>query len=93
MPWAPDYVTLQEMKNHLRLTDTVDDLEIALDITAASRAVDRATLRQFGLVAAPEVRTYTAWWDKRRCKYVVDIDDLMTAVGLVVATTATITDY
>lgn len=93
MTWAPDYVQASDLKAYLRIDDTVDDVQIAFAITAASRAVDRYTNRQFGLVAAPEVRKYTARWDTDRRKFVVPIDDLMTAVGLVVATTATITDY
>ena len=93
MAWAPDYVTAVEMKSYLKISDTVDDAEIALAISAASRAVDRATNRQFGLVAAPEARVYTARWDKDRCRYVVPIDDLMTVTGLTITGDAAITDY
>lgn len=88
MAWAPDYVTAAELKAYLRISDTVDDAQIALAATAASRAVDRAANRQFGLVAAPEERTYTARWDKQRCRYMVEIDDLMTVTGLTITTTA-----
>ena len=88
MAWAPDYVSSTELKAYQRISDTVDDVQVALAITAASRAVDRHTNRQFGLVAAPEARTYTARWDPLRCRYVVGIDDLMTVTGLVVTTEA-----
>ena len=88
MAWAPDYVTAVDLKAYLRISDTTDDAQIAFAITAASRAVDRACNRQFGLVAAPEARTYTARWDKDRCRYVVDIDDLMTATGLTITVAA-----
>ena len=44
----------------MHITDTDDDVQIALAVTAASRAIDRRTNRQFGLVAAPEARYYTA---------------------------------
>jgi uncharacterized phiE125 gp8 family phage protein len=84
MTWAPDYVEAEELKAYLRIDDTVDDSEVALAITAASRAVDRCANRQFGLAAAPEARVYTARWDKDRCRYVIDIDDLMTVTGLTV---------
>lgn len=84
MAWAPDYVSAVELKAYLRISDTVDDAQIALAITAASRAVDRACNRQFGLVAAPEARKYTARWDARLRRYVVDIDDLMTVTGLTI---------
>lgn len=93
MPWAPDYVTLAELKAYLKISDTDDDVTLGYAITAASRAIDRATNRQFGLVAAPEARTYTARWVPSRRAYVVDIDDLQTNVGLTVAGDATITDY
>jgi uncharacterized phiE125 gp8 family phage protein len=82
MAWAPDYVTAADLKAYLRISDVVDDAQVALAITAASRAVDRCTNRQFGLVAAPEARVYTARWDSDRGRYVIDIDDLMTVTGL-----------
>lgn len=93
MAWSPDYVLASDLKAYLRITDTVDDAQIAFAITAASRAVDRACNRQFGLVAAPEARVYTAAWDKARRKYTVSIDDLMTETGLEIATDAAVTDY
>lgn len=88
MAWAPDYVAATDLKAYLRIGDTVDDAQIALAITAASRAVDRHCFRQFGLVNAAEARKYTARWDKSICRYVVDIDDLMTTVGLTFVTSA-----
>lgn len=88
MAWAPDYVTLAEQKNFMRIVDAVDDVEIGIAITAASRAIDDHCNRQFGKVAAPEQRLYTAWPDYDRGRWVVDIDDLQTVVGLVVGVTA-----
>lgn len=85
MTWAPDYLTSDDLKAYLRISDTADDAQIALAVTAASRAVDRATNRQFGLVATAEARSYTKRWDKTRRRYVVDIDDLMTVTGLTIA--------
>ncbi|MDX3006735.1 phage gp6-like head-tail connector protein [Kribbella solani] len=93
MGWAPDYVTATDLKAYLKITDALDDAQIALAVTAASRAVDRYTNRQFGQLAAVEARKYTAQWDTSRCKWVVCIDDLMTTAGLIVATAAAITDY
>lgn len=87
MSWAPDYVTPEELKAFLRFEagDDLDDAQIGPAIAAASRAVDRCTHRQFGLVAAPEVRLFTARQEAARgAQWVVDIDDLMTSVGLVV---------
>jgi hypothetical protein len=80
--WAPDYITLAELKSFVRVSDTADDVELALDVSAASRAVDRSTGRQFGQVAAPEARSYPVRWDRRRSLWVADIDDLQTTTGL-----------
>lgn len=94
MPWGGDYVSSSDLKAYLHITDTDDDTQIALAVTAASRGADRFTNRQFGLVASPEARTYTARWDRKRCRYVVDIDDLMTETGLEVEVNGvTVTGY
>lgn len=77
MAWAPDYATAAELKAFTRISDTADDAQVALAITAASRAIDRHTGRQFGVVGAAEERWFTARWDRRRCRWVIDIDDLM----------------
>jgi hypothetical protein len=82
MAWQPDYVTAAEMKHYAHISDTDDDAEVAWAVTTASRAVDRHTHRQFGLVAAPEARYYTARYHRRLGRWVVDIDDLMTSTGL-----------
>lgn len=99
MPWAPDYVTKDELKSFLRIDvgDVVDDAQLAIAITAASRAVDKTCSlgfpRQFGQVAAAEPRLYTPKFDCSRVgatwpigKWVVQIDDLMDATGLTVTT-------
>lgn len=94
MAWAPDYVLASDLKSYLRIGDTDDDAEIALAVTAASRAVDRAAHRQFGKVGAAEARIYTAEWDRRRARWLVSIDDLQGATGLVVTAEAgAITSY
>lgn len=85
MAWAPDYATTAELKAYVRISDSADDAQCALAVTAASRAIDQATNRQFGLAAAAEDRYYTARWDRRRCRWVIDIDDLQTSVGLTVS--------
>jgi hypothetical protein len=82
MAWAPDYVTLPEAREYVtRHSSTVDDTFLALDVTAASRAVDRTTNRQFGVVDEVEERFYTPYWDRRRSRWVVDFDDLQTTTG------------
>lgn len=84
MAWAPDYCTSAELKAYERIDDTADDAQLALAISAASRAVDRFTNRQFGLVASVEARYYTPKWHPRLCRWVVPMEDLMTSTGLVV---------
>ncbi len=100
MAWAPDYADLTELKSYVGIgdsADTEDDDELQLAVSAASRAIDRAANRQFGKVEQAEARYYEAVWDRHRGKYVVEIDDLMTATNLVVAdangTAVAATDY
>jgi hypothetical protein len=95
MPWKPNYVTVAEAKGYLRIpaADTEDDVRLGLDVAAASRAIDRATKRQFGKLAAAGERFYTAQYDCDR-GWFVTIDDLQDLTGLVVTSNATaITDY
>lgn len=84
MPWAPDYVTTEELTDYARIGDAVDDVQAALAVTAASAAVNNHCHRQFGQVAAPELRKYTARWSRRLTRWVIDIDDLQTTAGLVI---------
>lgn len=87
MAWDLDYATLAELKHFVKipLDDTEDDVELALDLTAASRAVDRACLRQFGKSDVAEDRYFTAQWDRTLSAWVIRIDDVMTNAGLTVA--------
>lgn len=86
MPWKPDYTTLAPTKEYLRVADTVDDTQLAVWITAASRAIDRKTNRQFGSVAAPVTRTYrrTPAYDPTTGLWLLEIDDLQDATGLTI---------
>lgn len=85
--WQPDYVTVDQLAAYVRANgDDPDDLPgLEFAPASASRAVDTATLRQFGQADALEYRYYTPVWSRERCRWVADIDDLMTAVGLVVS--------
>lgn len=85
MAWAPDYCTSSELKAYVRIDDSADDAQVDLAITAASRAVDRATRRQFGVVASATARYYTARFDAHRSRWVVDIDDLMSTTDFAIA--------
>lgn len=84
MTWAPDYCSTPELKDILNIGDGDDDTAIGNAIAAASRAIDRAANRQFGVVDVAEAREYETRWDRRRSVYVVETDDLMTDTGLVI---------
>ena len=100
MSWAPDYISSDDLKNYLRITDpqhtddNEDDAQIAIAITAASRAIDNYTFRQFGSVDPAVMRTYryegTTWnpFVAAPRTYLVGdtivVDDLMTTTDLVV---------
>lgn len=81
MAWAPDYTTVTDLKTFTRVTSSADDAVLTLAITAASRAVDQFCNRQFGLVAEPEERSYTAEWDRRKVRWIIPIDDVMIVTG------------
>jgi hypothetical protein len=96
MAWAPDYVTDEELRDYVDVDDLDDDDVIALAISTSSRSLDDHTNRQFGLIDAPAERLYTAWPDYSRGVWVVTIDDVQTATGLVVevdGTTVTAAGY
>lgn len=88
MVWAPDYVSLEDLREYVRINpdaDALDDDQIQDAATGASRAVDGECQRQFGKTAAPEVRYYVPRWSKTRRGWLVATDDVCTRVGLTVA--------
>jgi hypothetical protein len=92
--WAPDYVTLPDMKSYLGIDDTDDDGLLPAWITTASRAVDNYCGRQFGKVDTAEARTYTPNYDPHLGCWVAQIDDLSDDDITVVDSAATvITEY
>jgi hypothetical protein len=82
----PDYATLAELKAFVRIdsSDTSDDTWLAYALTAASRAVDEVTSRQFGLNGSAVARYYTPRVSRTLGRWVADIDDLMTTSGQLV---------
>lgn len=94
MAWAPDYATSAELKAYDRIGDSVDDTQIGYALTAASRAIDKTTSRQFGQVSPAAEWTYTTVWDRHRCRWLVRIDDLGTTTNLAVKLDGVaVTDY
>lgn len=84
MALYPDYVTAAELKAQLRVTDSVDDAAVAFAVTAASRAIDHACNRQFGLNGSAVARVYHWQGHCIDGRLAVPIFDLMTTTGLVV---------
>lgn len=86
MAWAPDYTTTEVLSDYLRAdgTATEDEQFLAMWITACSRNVDNFCGRQFGLTALEE-RFYEPTWDPNERYWFVEIDDVQTTTGMVVA--------
>lgn len=86
MPWAPNYATPADLAAYLRIPDEdiQDEEQMVLALAGASRAVDRTCRRQFGALAAPAARVYTARVDPQLNRPVVAIDDLMDDTGLLI---------
>lgn len=84
MAWAPDYLVRDDLAAYVRIEDTLDDAQIALAITAASRSIDHACGRQFGRDDSLPVRYYTAYEDPVTGRMAVDVDDIATVTGVVV---------
>lgn len=94
MAWAPAYCSAAELKAYVRIDDTVDDVQISLAIEAASRAIDVHTNRQFGSISSAEERFYPPRYDRRRCVWLVETDDLMSTTNLAIeASDQAITSY
>ena len=86
MAWQPDYVTSDELKAFVNVSDDNNNAQIAVAITSSSRSIDLHTNRQFGVVSVAEQRFYTGHWDRKRCRWVVDIDDLMSVTSFAAIT-------
>lgn len=86
MPWKPDYITATDVAAYLRVDDTVDNAEFGIWATAASRAIDKKTNRQFGQLAAPAARTYrrTPAYDPMTGLWVLEIDDVQDVTGMLI---------
>lgn len=86
MPWKPDYITTAELKAYLGISDAVDDVQLATWCTAASRAIDKKTNRQFGQLAAPAARVYRApaYYEPNAQLWMVEIDDVQDLTGMTV---------
>lgn len=87
--WKPSYAGLEQMHDWLRLNDPgdiADDNVLTLNLSAASRAVDVATGRQFGKADTPVSRAYPLRWSRTLRAHVADIDDLQDLTDLTLST-------
>ena len=86
MTWKPDYLTAAQLAAYLNVTDSLDDAELAVWVTAASRAIDKRCNRQFGKLSAAAARTYRrpAVYDVVTGLWLVEIDDVQDITGLTV---------
>ncbi|HEY9338824.1 MAG TPA: phage gp6-like head-tail connector protein [Kribbella sp.] len=86
MTWRPDYITAAELAAYLNVTDSLDDAELVVWVTAASRAVDKRCNRQFGKLSTAAARTYRrpAVYDVVTGLWLVEIDDVQDVTGLTV---------
>lgn len=84
MPWKPDYATVGELRSYKRIDKTIDDVELGLAISSASRTIDTATGRQFGNTGGTQTRTYRVHWNCEEGLWLAVIDDVMTLTGFVV---------
>lgn len=87
MAWKPDYLTLNNLKYHLRIdtADTADDVELAQVITAASAAVNNTCHRQFGRLDADDTWSYAPVYDRMERRWWCYVDDVPTSAGALVA--------
>lgn len=84
MTWAPDYCTLDELKDYVSIQDNSSDALVALWITTVSRNVNDFCGRQFGQVDAAEDRYYPGMWDRHERAAFIEIDDVQDTTGLTV---------
>jgi hypothetical protein len=86
VPWKPDYITLAELKSFLDIADSVDDVQLQMWCTAASRAIDKKTNRQFGQLTAAAARVYRrpAFYEPSSQLWMVEIDDVQDVTGMTV---------
>lgn len=86
MAWRPNYVTDAAAAEIIlqAVGAEEDDQWIGLVVTAASRAADRHCGRQFGLIDTPAPMVCDLTYRSERDRWVAQIPDLMTTVGLTI---------
>lgn len=80
MSLIADYCTLAELKAFLRISDTADDVQLALAVTTASRVIDQFASRHFGV----DDTVTTRWYTPSDARGSLEVDDIATTTGLAV---------
>ncbi len=91
--WAPAYATAAQLRTYMRVaavTADADDIANDTDVNtpaldAASRLIDNACSRQFGVTTAT-ARYYSPKWSPARHRDIVSVDDFQSTTSLVVKT-------
>ncbi len=81
MALGDPYVTLDQLKAYLRLTDSVDDVELASALASASAEIEKYCGRQFNKATSASARVYQCTGST-----LARVDDFHTTTGLVIAT-------
>lgn len=85
MAWAPNYIEAEALADFVHTDVESDRVELEGACASASRAIDLATYRQFG-VTASESRFYTAEWSTKKSMWVFVCDDFTAITAIAVDT-------
>lgn len=80
MALGDPYATVDELKRRVAISDTADDQHLENALLAASRSIEGWCQRQFNVASAASARSYNI-----RDAYFVEVDDISTSAGVVVA--------
>lgn len=86
MAWAPDYLTVDEASEYLRIPAGRDDAQLEMWVSTVSRLVDQRCNRQFGRLDTAQTMTYRepAVYEPVSGLYLLAIDDVCDETGLLV---------
>jgi len=89
-----DYATLAELKDYLRISDTVDDTDLQNAISTASSEIDHLCSRTFSPVEDPAVtRWFEPWFEQKAGRWVLPVDDIFDETDLAVHLWNGVDDY
>jgi len=77
MALGDSYVSLPQLKSHLKISDTVDDTELAMALSSATRGIEDFCNRQFNDAGTVSARVY----QPENYQWVVVVDYRMNEPG------------